>query len=200
MEKNNMTTTMPRETIGKHKAVFLDRDGTIIKSNPYEPNCSSPKDVELLPRAAEAIKLLNSNSFFVIVVTNQWWVGEGYFDEQMLFKINLKMQKDLQRRGGYLDDIFYCPHRRDEECNCSKPRPGMVFDAVEKYNLDLSQSFVVGDGLVDIGLGENVGCRTILVGDNVERGDKYPEADFKAVDILEAVKIILEETKEDNLK
>ncbi|MBI2846613.1 MAG: D-glycero-beta-D-manno-heptose 1,7-bisphosphate 7-phosphatase, partial [Chloroflexi bacterium] len=142
------------------RAVFIDRDGTMAKDVPY---CKRPEDFELFPTTARAIRLLNQNGFKVIVITNQSGVARGYFTEETLSKIHKKMQDELARQGAYVDAIYYCPHHPDDGCHCRKPKPGMVLRAIKDHNIDIKQSFVVGDLKMDIDLGRALGCRTVLV-------------------------------------
>ena len=166
-----------------NRAVFIDRDGTMAKDVPY---CSRPEDFELFPTTSEAIRLLNQSGFKVIVVTNQSGVARGYFTEGTLAKIHQKMKSELERQGAYVDSIYYCPHRLDDDCDCRKPKPKLALQAAREYNIDLKNSFVVGDLQVDIELGKAVGCQTILIGE-----DKTMGADATALDLLEAVHKIL---------
>jgi len=127
-----------------HKAVFLDRDGTIAKDVPY---CSRPEDFELLPGVAEGIKLLNERGFKVVIITNQSGIARGYFTEGMLASIHDKMQKELAKHGAHVDAIYYCPHHPDNNCECRKPKPKMVLQAAIDLDIDLSQSYVIGGQL-----------------------------------------------------
>ena len=125
-----------------HKTVFLDRDGTIARDVPY---CSRSEDFELLSGAAEGIKLLNEHGFKVVVVTNQSGIGRGYFTEKMLAEIHDKMITQLAEHGAHVDAIYYCPHHPDDKCECRKPKPKMVLQAARDLDIDLSQSYVIGD-------------------------------------------------------
>jgi D-glycero-D-manno-heptose 1,7-bisphosphate phosphatase len=171
-------------------AAFLDRDGTIVKDNPYEPNCTSPMDVELLPGAAHGIRMLNKAGFKVIVVTNQPWIAEGYITEADLEKIHDKMIEDLEVESAVLDDIYYCPHGRSEGCECRKPKTKLIYEAQQEHDIYLPSSFVVGDRLVDIMMGKNAGCHTVLVGNNASKKDEHPDADFFAPSLLQAAQLI----------
>jgi D-sedoheptulose 7-phosphate isomerase len=144
----------------KNKAVFFDRDGTITKDVPY---CSRLEDLELLPDVGEGIRLLNEAGYKVILVTNQSGIGRNYFSKDTLEKIHEKMKNYLAKSGAYLDAIFYCPHRPDENCNCRKPKPGLILEAASEYNIDLQRSFMVGDKFQDIEAGHAAGCNTILI-------------------------------------
>jgi len=143
-----------------NKAVFFDRDGTIAKDVHY---CRRPEDFVLLADAAKVIKVLNDHGFKVIIITNQSGIAHGYFSEETLDEIHKKMREDLGREGARVDGIYYCPHPPDDNCECRKPKPLLVLRATRDFNLDLKNSFVVGDLQKDVELGKAVGCRTILV-------------------------------------
>jgi len=158
-----------------NRAAFLDRDGTMAKDVPY---CSRPEDFALFPTTAKAIRLLNEHGFKVIVVTNQSGIGRGYFTEETLAQIHDKMKNDLAEEGAFVDAIYYCPHHPDDNCDCRKPKPKLVLQAATDNDIELSQSFVIGDLQMDIGLGKAVGAKTILVGDSLsnEEGKIEPDA------------------------
>lgn len=156
----------------KQRAIFLDRDGTI---NKYVGFLSDIDRFELLPGTANAVKKINNSGYLAIVITNQPVVarGEVTFDE--LDEIHKKMQTLLGNEGAYLDGIYFCPHHPHKgfpgevpelkiDCECRKPKPGMLLKAAENYNIDLSKSWMVGDGENDIGAGKNAGCMTALIG------------------------------------
>jgi len=152
-----------------HKAVFLDRDGTIARDVPY---CSRLEDFELLPGATQGIKLLNKHGFKVIVVTNQSGIARGYFTERTLAEIHDKMITQLAQHGAHVDAIYYCPHHPDDNCDCRKPKPRMVFQAARDLDIDLSQSYVVGDSEMDVELARQAGCKAgIRVGEQGDGGD-----------------------------
>lgn len=161
----------------KQKAVFLDRDGTI---NKYAGFLRNVDGFELMAGVPEAVRKINESGYLAIVVTNQSVIarGEASFDE--LEEIHNKMETLLGREGAYLDAVYYCPHHPHKgyegerlelkiDCGCRKPKPGMLLKAAEDFNIDLSRSWMVGDGENDIRAGINAGCRTALVGNN--RGD-----------------------------
>jgi len=157
----------------KQRAVFLDRDGTInifIK----DQFVTKPDDFELVDGAAEAVKTINSLGFLAIVITNQPVIARGDVDFETLDLIHMKMETDLGKQGAYIDDLFYCPHHPDKgfegewpeykiNCDCRKPKPGMILKAAEKYNIDLGQSYMVGDDKRDIQAGINAGCTPIFL-------------------------------------
>ena len=191
---------------GKNKAVFLDRDGTINEEVEY---LSDLKKFKLLPEVAPAIKLLNEHGFKVIVITNQAGVARGYFGEDKVKEIHQEMKRQLREKDAYLDGIYYCPHHPTEgigeyKKNCwrRKPNPGMLEKAAKDFDLDLSQSYVIGDQLTDIKLGNNAGCETVLVltGYGKEsyrkKGNGKVRVNFVADDLEKAVGWILEKEKD----
>lgn len=156
----------------KQKAVFLDRDGTI---NKYVGFLRDIDEFELLDGAADAIKRINASGYLAIVVTNQPVIARGEVSFEGLEEIHNKMETLLGKEGAYLDAIYFCPHHphkgyegeRPElkfDCNCRKPKPGMLLKAAQDFNIDLAQSWMIGDGENDIRAGQNAGCRTALIG------------------------------------
>jgi len=185
----------------KQRAIFLDRDGTI---NEYVGFLTETVQFKLLSQVAEAIAKINTSPYLTIVVTNQPVIarGECTFDE--LENIHKKMETELGRRGAYVDDIFFCPHHPHKgyagevpelkfECECRKPKIGMLRQASERYNIDLSQSYYIGDTTMDIQTGINAGMRTVLVSTGEAGNDrKYDvKPDFAARDLLEAITMVL---------
>jgi D-glycero-D-manno-heptose 1,7-bisphosphate phosphatase len=158
----------------KQKCVFLDRDGTINKFNGF---ITKPEDFELIDGAAEAIKKINSLGYLAIVITNQPVIARGEVDFETLDLIHMKMETDLGKQGAYIDDLFYCPHHPDKgfpgerpeykiDCDCRKPKPGLILKAAEKYNIDLLQSYMVGDDMRDVNAGKNAGCIPVFLANN----------------------------------
>ena len=156
----------------KQKAIFLDRDGTI---NKYVGFLRNINQFELIDGVSEAIKKINASGYLAIVVTNQPVIARGEVSFEELEEIHRKMETLLGEKGAYLDSIYYCPHHphkgyegeRPElkiDCKCRKPKPGMLVKAAQDFNIDLSQSWMVGDGENDIKAGQNAGCRTALIG------------------------------------
>ncbi|MFX0072309.1 MAG: D-glycero-beta-D-manno-heptose 1,7-bisphosphate 7-phosphatase [Candidatus Hermodarchaeota archaeon] len=146
----------------KKHAIFLDRDGVINKEVNY---LADPAQFEFIPGSIEALKIFKQNGFLLIVITNQAGIARGFFSEETLNQIHNKMKKILNQNGIILDDIFYCPHHPDftGQCDCRKPKPGMILKAQRKYNIDLQASFMVGDTLIDIKTGQAANCKTVLV-------------------------------------
>ena len=187
----------------KQKAVFLDRDGTI---NEYVGFLRRAEDFRLLPGSAEAIAMLNASQYLCIVTTNQPVIARGETSFEQLDEIHRKMETELGRKRAYLDAVFFCPHHPHKgfsgeipelkiDCECRKPKTGMLRQAAEKYNIDLSQSWYIGDTTVDIQTGKNAGMKTILVltGEAGTDGKYDVTPDAVAADLLSAVKLITEE-------
>ena len=161
-----------RNLKNKQKAVFLDRDGTI---NKYKGFLRNSADFELLPNVAKAIRRINRSEYMAIIVTNQPVIARGEVTFEELRQIHDKMETLLGEEGAYLDAIYFCPHHPEKgfegeikelkiQCNCRKPKPGMLIQAAEDYNIDLNRSWVIGDGGNDIKAGRAAGCRTALIG------------------------------------
>lgn len=148
-----------REMFGQ-RAVFIDRDDTIAKDVPY---CSDPDLFNLFEGVPSAIRKLNDAGFLVIVITNQSGIGRGYFDEETLGRIHAKLRSEVEKAGGRIDDIFYCPHTPDDHCLCRKPEIGMGIQAVMKHGIDPSRSFMIGDHEKDVEFGRRLGCKSIQV-------------------------------------
>jgi len=155
----------------KQRAVFLDRDGTINSINGF---IIQPEDFSLLEGVSEAIKAFNSLGYLVIIITNQPVIARGEVDFETLDCIHMKMETDLGKYGAYIDDLFYCPHHPDKgfegerieykiDCDCRKPKPGMIITAAQKYNIDLSASYMAGDHNRDVQCALNAGCKPVFV-------------------------------------
>ena len=164
----------------KQKAIFLDRDGTI---NKYVGFLRNIDDFELLDGVAEAIKKINSNGYLAIVVTNQPVIARGEVAFEQLEEIHNKMETLLGNEGAYLDAIYFCPHHPHKgyegeipelkiDCECRKPKPGMLLKAAEDFNIDLSRSWMIGDDDNDVIAGKAAGCRSI----KLEKGESLPDA------------------------
>ncbi len=177
----------------KRKAVFLDRDGTIVVHVPY---LSSPDQLKLLPHAAEGIRFFKEHGYLIIVITNQSGVARGFFDEERLGHIHKKLTDMLEAEDAMIDDLYYCPHHTEGiiehyrlDCDCRKPKPGMFLAAARKYSIDLTQSLMIGDAESDMLAGKSAGCTCVLIGDN--GGDSTPintgmSMDYVAKDLLDA--------------
>jgi len=175
------------------RAVFLDRDGTIIEDVGYLDDCSR---IKFLPGAVEAIRLLNRSGYKVIIVTNQAGVAKGYFSEEKMKEINARMLEIIFEQGAQVNKIYYCPHHIEgivaeykKECSWRKPNPGMIKEAAREYDLDLANSFIIGDKISDMEAGHRAGCRTILLTEQVrpDIANDVPKADHIASGLYDAV-------------
>jgi len=186
------------------KAIFIDRDGVINKEiNHLNKIC----DFELLPRVIDALKIINNSKYLSIVITNQAAVAKGILTVEELIQIHKKMETLLGNKNVFVNDIYYCPHHPDTNltngikkfiinCNCRKPKTGMIEKAVKKYNIDLENSFIIGDKTVDIQMGKNAGLKTILVRTGYGGSDNLHDcaADQIFDDLYESVEFIIKST------
>lgn len=156
----------------KQKAIFLDRDGTI---NRYVGFLRKIDAFELIDGVADAVRTINASGYLAIVVTNQPVIARGEVSFEELEEIHQKMETLLGKEGAYLDGIYFCPHHPDKgyegerpelkfDCECRKPKPGMLLKAAKEFHIDLAKSWMVGDGEHDIKAGQNAGCQTALIG------------------------------------
>lgn len=163
-----------RNLKNKQKAIFLDRDGTI---NKYVGFLTKPEQFELLPGVAEAIKMINKSGYLAVVVTNQPVIARGDCTWEELQEIHDKMETELGKEGAFLDAIYICPHHKDKgfegerpeykfDCECRKPKPGLLLQAAKDFNIDLSQSIMMGDSENDRLAGERAGCKSSFIIDN----------------------------------
>lgn len=153
-----------------NKAIFLDRDGTLNEVHTSRVQfVNEPNELYLLPGVAEAIAILRDEKYKIFVVTNQGGIGWGLISKETLHEIHQAMKQRLIRENpkAIIDDIAYCPHHPQiESCKCRKPRPGMLLTLAEKYQIDLDQSWMVGDRHTDIEAGQAAGCKTYRVDPN----------------------------------
>ncbi len=190
-------------------AVFIDRDGTMSEEVGYVNHLSRFK---LLSNTAAAVKLLNDSNILAIVATNQAGVARGYFEESMIGLVHEKLRAELALTGAKLDAIYYCPHHPSAgkppyrtECDCRKPKPGMILKAKTELDIDLNRSYMVGDKISDIEFGQKLGLKSVMVmtGYGIgeyehQRQDWKVTPDFMAADLLEAVKWIIKDIKTNN--
>jgi histidinol-phosphate phosphatase family protein len=147
----------------KHKAIFIDRDGVInYNRNDY---VKSWNEFRFIPGAKEAIKRINDSKILLIVITNQSPIGRGIFPTSTLHEIHTKMLNELNKAGARIDAIYYCPHHPEDNCDCRKPKPGLILRAAHDFYIDLKNSWMVGDSDTDLEAGSAAGCKTIKVTD-----------------------------------
>jgi len=185
-------------------AVFVDRDGTLIHDVGY---LSRMEDLRWFPWSIDAIRLLNRAGFLVCVTTNQGGIGLGFYGVDFVQRVHAAMAATVEASGGRIDGFYFCPHHPVAtvealrvECDCRKPRPGMIRQATAQFPIDLPRSFVIGDKVADVGLAASVGARGILVktgygeAELVRHGGQMPGAAFVAETLMEAVAWILAES------
>ena len=149
-----------------NKAIFLDRDGTVIVHVHY---LADPDKVEIVPGGAEALRRLKDSGYLLVMVSNQSLVGRGYGTVEDVESVNDRTIELLEADGVSIDSVKYCPHRPDENCPNRKPNPGMLVEAARELDIDLTQSVMIGDNITDVQAGENAGCRlSILIGTAAE--------------------------------
>lgn len=179
------------------KAIFLDRDGTLIVDVPYN---ADPGKVRLAPFALETLRTLKMYNYLLILITNQSGIALGYFTEKDLQAINRKIAALLSGSSVVLDDIYHCPHHPDgivsrfkKLCNCRKPMPGLIQRAAREHDIDLSASWMIGDILDDVEAGTRAGCMTILIDNGNEtewKKNYYRIPHFVVQDLRQAAGII----------
>jgi len=182
------------------RAVFLDRDGTLVKDPGY---LNDPSQLKLLEGVPNGLIRLRKMGYKIVVVTNQSGVARGILTEKTLGRIHDKLKQMLDKEGAQLDGIYYCPYLEDgviqryrKSSELRKPRPGMLLKAAEEMDIDLNESWMIGDGEADVQAGKNAGCKTIFI-DAVPKENKRLQTgvipDYKAVNFQEAVNIIQKE-------
>lgn len=186
----------------KKPAVFIDRDGTINEQMGYINHLTRFK---ILPGVAEAIRLLNENNVLAIVVSNQSGVGRGYFPVELVEEIHDYMKKTLEKEGAFFDGIFFCPHypgasipEYNMKCSCRKPGTGLIEQAGNSFDIDMSRSYAVGDRITDMEMAARANLKGIIVKTGYGRGDLehvFPKRSVKpayvAEDLLDGVRWIV---------
>ena len=146
------------------KVAFFDRDGTIIEDYP-DYQWTHIKDPVFLADSIETLRSVNQRGYEIIIITNQYLLNEGFISFEQYEDITEKMMNELTRQGVKILDIFYCPHGRTEGCNCIKPQTGMITEAIKKYqNINIDESFMIGDSIVDVELAINMKIRGFGIG------------------------------------
>jgi D-glycero-D-manno-heptose 1,7-bisphosphate phosphatase len=171
------------------KAAFLDRDGVINRKALNGCYVTRWEEMQFLPGVAAAIALLNHAGFRVIVVTNQRCVAKGLITKHDLEAMHRRMCDALAADGATIDAIYYCPHDFEPACSCRKPAPGMLLAAARTQQLNLTESWMIGDSETDVAVGRSTGCKTALLWNGTENADG--RADVVASSLLDAVRQIL---------
>ncbi len=182
----------------QNKAIFLDKDGTLIPDIPYNVN---PDLITLEEGAVDGLYCLQAIGYLLIIISNQSGVAKGLFAEKELNGVREKIMQLLENNHIELDDFYYCPHHPagsvqgyNIECECRKPLPGMIVQAAQEHNIDLSASWMIGDILNDVEAGHNAGCRSILINNGNETEwliNQSRQPEFTATTITEAADYIL---------
>ena len=170
----------------KNRAIFLDRDGVINKvlikkGRPFSPR--SVRDFKLTPGIVRVLYCFRRNGFLNIITTNQPDIARGFLEENELNKMHAVVKENLP-----IDAIMVCPHDDRDNCSCRKPKSGMLFSAADKFNIDLNNSFIIGDNKKDAIAGRNAGCTTIIID---AKYNKDAEANYRIKRIKEAIGIVL---------
>jgi len=176
------------------KALFLDRDGTIIHDVGY---LSDPDRIEFFPEVLEKISKIKKSGLMFFMVTNQSGIGRGYFDESVLIKVHDRLDQLMLDEGAGFDGLRYCPHSPDDDCGCRKPSPEMVYSLADEFDIDLKASFFIGDKVQDVITGINSGCKTALILndnplDKFTSSKDWVEPDFIASTPADALDWVLE--------
>lgn len=179
------------------RAIFIDKDGTLIKDNPYSVD---PSKIEFYPEVWESLRLMARRGFLLIVVSNQPGVAKGYFREAELENLISAFRQIFGRRGVPLSGFYYCPHHPQGvvegysiACQCRKPNPGLIFRAARHFNVELGRSWMIGDILNDVEAGNRAGCRTIMLDRKYETEwltGEWRKPDFIVGNLLEAARIV----------
>ncbi|MBM3888645.1 MAG: HAD family hydrolase [Verrucomicrobia bacterium] len=180
------------------RAVFLDRDGTLVHETHY---LHRVEDVRFVARAATALRRLRRAGFLLFIITNQSGVGRGFYTLEDVQRVNRYLLGVLGKYGAEVDGIYVCPHHPEDRCNCRKPSPKFLFDAAAQFDLRLADSFMVGDHISDIEAGRRAGARTVMVRtghgeENLREAGGRPPADHVARDLSAAVTWILKQKRE----
>lgn len=192
-----------------HRAIFLDRDGTICYEVGY---VNHPSRCKIMPGSAAAIRKINQSDFLAVIITNQAGVARGYFEEDLISKVHEKLKGLLSNDNAYLDAIYYCPHHPEvgvapyrKNCDCRKPKPGLLRRAQQDLNIDLSRSYIIGDSIKDIETGFQAGVPGILVLTGYGMGEyEYHSSKWNvhpvhiADDLMAAVNWILSQERVDH--
>lgn len=171
--------------------IFLDRDGVIIRKAADGEYITNVEEMEFLPGSAEAIAAISRSGFKVIVVTNQRGVATGKVKLLDLENIHARLRQVVADLGGNICDVFYCPHDIPEGCTCRKPKPGMLLLAAKKYQLQLSECWMIGDADTDITAGKEAGCKTVLITQSREFSNWMDQPDISAESLAAAAERIL---------
>jgi D-glycero-D-manno-heptose 1,7-bisphosphate phosphatase len=169
----------------KRRAIFLDRDGTLMEEVNY---CNDPSTVQAIPGAGETLSLLREQGWLTVIVTNQSGLAKGLITPAQYEAVNAELLRQL---GGGIDAIYFCADHTESASERRKPQPGMLYEAASELDIDLSSSWMIGDKPIDVECGCNAGCRTMLVRTGYGATKTEIDADFVMKDVTEALQRIL---------
>ena len=177
----------------KNKAIFLDRDG-VINHEGHIP--ITVKDLKIISDSIEALKNV-PKEYKKIIITNQSWISRGLLTEEEVHEVHQAIKDECKKHGVCIDAVYFCPHHDVHACECRKPKPGLIFQAQKDHNIDLSESYMVGDMMRDVEAGKMAGCKKSIL---IERDHSHKKAstakpDHKVKDLSEAVKILFSDKK-----
>jgi D-glycero-D-manno-heptose 1,7-bisphosphate phosphatase len=172
------------------KAAFLDRDGVINRKAPEGHYVTRWEEMEFFPGVHQAVRLLNQAGYFVVVVSNQRCVAKGLIKTSELESMHARMRHEFEVAGARIDAIYYCPHEVEPPCSCRKPEPGMLLEASGEHQIDLAESWMIGDSKRDVEAGKRAGCRTVQLMDDGKSAIDGPNA--VASSLLDAVHKLLQ--------
>jgi D-glycero-D-manno-heptose 1,7-bisphosphate phosphatase len=178
----------------RHKAIFMDRDGTLVEEAGYMVDSARFKPFSW---TGEALRKINASGMKAVLITNQSGVGRGYFPESLVHEVHNILHTELARYGAHLDAVYFCPHLPDAECDCRKPRPGMILRAARELEIDIEGSFMIGDRYLDAATAHAAGAKSVLVrtGDGAAELERHRDSPlqphFVADNLLLAVEAIL---------
>jgi D-glycero-D-manno-heptose 1,7-bisphosphate phosphatase len=173
-----------------NKAAFLDRDGVINRKAPEGQYVTRWEEIKFCPGACEAICLLNQAGFLVVVVSNQRCVAKGIVPTNEVDSMHARMCLEFEAAGARIDAIYYCPHGTQPSCSCRKPKPGMLLHAARTHDVDLAESWMIGDSVGDVLAGQAAGCKTVWLVEEAVPSDG--RADMVASSLLDATHKILQ--------
>lgn len=178
-----------------HKAIFLDRDGTLNKEVMY---AHKEEDYALLPGVIEGLRSLKEKGFLFFIITNQAGIGRGIFKEEDMHLFNKLLLSDLESAGIHIEKLYFCPHHPDDGCDCRKPEPRWVFEAAKEFAIDLTKSYMLGDHKSDMLMARNAGIKAVflLTGHGKEEFEEGMDVDVVAEDFSQATRWILDDNRQ----
>jgi D-glycero-D-manno-heptose 1,7-bisphosphate phosphatase len=176
---------IPKMASEQKKAIFLDRDNTLIEDRGY---FHDPDAIAFLPNVAAGLHKLQQARFLLFIISNQSGIGRGYFPESDAVAVHKKITELLKEQDVHIEKIYYCPHAPEENCSCRKPRPDLVLRAAEEFGIELANSFFIGDHMKDMETGLAAGTTTVFLGSPQEITS--PMIDLAAIDLVEAAEKI----------